>query len=268
MHLKPLRSGAVVAGLILFGSGLVQGAPALGLDQQEEFLAKAKIVKVKEAKKGVTGTLRVTLSDGTTTHDASVQTIDERRPGTYLGEVNFKDTYKFNVAGWRLAKLLGLDDMVPPSIERRYEGKAASYTWWIDDVKMDEVERKAKNIQAPDQETWKMENAILQVFDQLIYNMDRNQTNMLIDGQWHLWMIDHGRGFRRQTSLKNPAALSRIDRDLLAKLKALDKANLQKELKSFAEPGEIDGLMARRDLIVKFFDAKGDSALFDRPRKN
>ena len=26
----------------------------------------------------------------------------------------------------------------------------------------------------------------MQVFDQLIYNMDRNQTNMLIDQGWHL----------------------------------------------------------------------------------
>ena len=26
--------------------------------------------------------------------------------------------------------------------------------------------------------------------------------------------------------------------------------------------------LARRDLIVKFFDAKGDSVLFDRPQRN
>ena len=45
--------------------------------QKEEFLTKAKITKSKEAKKGVTGTFRVTLSDGTLTHDASVQTIDD-----------------------------------------------------------------------------------------------------------------------------------------------------------------------------------------------
>src|ERR1039457_7037607 len=40
--------------------------------QKEEFLLKAKIVKYQAAKKGITNTLRATLSDGTTTHDASV----------------------------------------------------------------------------------------------------------------------------------------------------------------------------------------------------
>ena len=63
---------------------------------------------------------------------------------------------------------------------------------------MDEAERRAKNTQPPDANAWNQENNIMQVFDQLIYNVDRNQTNMLIDQGWHLWLIDHSRSFRTQ----------------------------------------------------------------------
>jgi hypothetical protein len=234
--------------------------------QKEDFLTKAKIAQSKDAKKGVTGTLRVTLTDGSFSHDASVQAIDDYKT-TFLNEVGFKDTYKFNIAGWKLARLLGLDDMIPPSVKRSFEGKTASFTWWIDDVKMDETERRSKNAQPPDAEGWNQENNVMQVFDQLIYNMDRNQTNMLIDQNWHLWLIDHSRAFRVHKTLKDPNSLKSCDRNLLAKMKALDEATLTKELSKELTKTEIQGLLARRDLIVKFFEAKGDSALFDRPKR-
>ena len=108
----------------------------------------------------------------------------------------------------------------------------------------------------------------MQVFDQLIYNMDRNQTNILIDKDWRLWMIDHGRAFRVHKTLKDPSALKRIDRNLLAKMKALDEATLTKAVARVAGKEEVRGLLARRDLIVKFFEDKGAGALYDRPARN
>src|SRR6266536_5615145 len=47
--------------------------------EQEEFLRKAKIVKSSSAKKGITNTSRVTMTDGKITHDAHVQCIDESK---------------------------------------------------------------------------------------------------------------------------------------------------------------------------------------------
>ena len=267
MHTLRLRPTALVAILLAFPLAFLHAADALTFQQQEEFLSKAKIKQSKEAKKGVTGTLRVTLTDGTITHDASVQTIDEYK-ASFLNELGFKDTYKFNVAGWKLAHLLGIGDMVPPSVKRTYEGKAASFTWWIDNVTMDETERRAKNTQPPNPEAWNEENNVMQVFDQLIYNMDRNQTNMLIDQGWHLWLIDHSRAFRSHKTLKDPATLKSVDRGMLAKMKTLDEATLTKEFDRDVTKEEIRGLLARRDLIVKLFDAKGDGALFDRPARN
>jgi len=76
------------------------------------------------------------------THDAHVQAVDVARAVFQAGkasEVNFKDTYRYNIAGYRLARLIGLDS-VPMSVERNVEGKVAAVTWWLDDVMMDEHE--------------------------------------------------------------------------------------------------------------------------------
>ena len=63
----------------------------------------------------------------------------------------------------------------------------------------------------------------VRVFDQLIYNTDRNLGNLVIDKQWRMWMIDHTRAFRIATSLKNDKDLVMCDRKLLASLRKLDE---------------------------------------------
>ena len=258
--------------VLAFTATGILAADTLSFDQQELFLKNAKIKTVKDAKKGVTGTSRATLTDGKTTHDASIQTIDEHQAvyQTSNGstELNFKDTYVFNIAGWKMAKLLGIADMVPVSVGRTYQGKSASFTWWADDIVMDEADRQAKKLQAPDQETWNREIQVMHVFDELIYNNDSNATNLLIDSKWHIYLIDHSRSFRMQKTLHDPKMLEFCDRGLLAKMKALDMPTLQKEMKGLLNKNEMEGLLARRDLIVKFFESKGDSALYDRPSRS
>jgi len=133
---------------------------------------------------------------------------------------------------------------------------------------MDEGERKSKKLESPNSEAWKQEYHIVNVFDQLIYNVDRNVTNLLIDKQWRIWMIDHGRSFRIHKTLKDPNVLGQIDRNLLAKMKTLDKDTAKKELGAYLSGAEIDGLLARRDVLVKYFEAKGESGLFTRPVRN
>ena len=155
--------------------------------------------------------------------------------------------------------------MIPPSVERKFQGQSAAYTWWVDDVLMDEIARTKNKTEPPDQDHWNSEMYVVRVFDQLISNTDRNLTNLLIDKQWRIWMIDHTRAFRTPRTLLEPKNLARCDRSLLAKMKALDASTLDKELDPYANRDEVRGLLARRDIIVKFFEDKGDSALYDRP---
>ena len=272
------HSGAALGALFItvqFWGALparAQDPATLTIEQKIEFLRTAKVVTEKSAKKGITDTQRVTMTDGKITHDASVQRIDEHKDvfqgqdGT--SEFNFKDSWKFNVAAWKLAQLLGIGDMMPPYVDRKFKGDSASYSWWVDDVMMDEETRTKKNQTAPNLDAWNQEMYVVRVFDQLIYNTDRNLTNLLIDKDWHIWMIDHSRSFRAQHSLRNVKNLSQCDRALLAKMKALDASTLKMTLSPYVNGEEIKGLLARRDAIVKFFEKKGESALYDRPKRS
>ena len=47
--------------------------PTLTKEQIEQFLLTAKVVKSERSKKGITNPWRLTLTDGTVTHDASFQ---------------------------------------------------------------------------------------------------------------------------------------------------------------------------------------------------
>ena len=230
--------------------------PALTPEQMEDFLLNARIVKMKGIGKGVTQPRRATLSNGQITHDAKIQTVNETKvkfEGTRGTELNFKDNYRFNIAGYRVARLLGLDN-VPTNVERRVEGTPAAVEWWIDDVLMDENDRQKKHISSPDPERNAKQTHIMRVFDELIENTDRTGENIMWTKDWKLWLIDHTRAFRIDKELKNPKLLERCEANLLEKMRGLTAETLTRELGDTVDKFEIEALLARRDAIVKHFD--------------
>jgi hypothetical protein len=242
--------------------------PSFTLEEKEAFLKKAKVTRTRGVSKGVTGTLRATLSDGTLTHDASIQTIDEsmREFRSNRGtELNFVDSWRYNVAAYRLDRLLGLD-MIPPSVERNYNGKTGAFTWWVDDVKMDEGQRLKTKEAAPDTSLWNEQMAHVRLFDQLIGNVDRNLGNLLIDQRWTVWMIDHSRAFRLSNKVRSPANVSRCDRELFERLKALDETSVRTAVEEYLTGPEIRAMLARRNEIVALIEKRADRGLFDRRR--
>src|ERR1700751_1766130 len=82
---------------------------ALTKDQIKQFLLTAKVVNSKQTGKGVTSPWRLTLSDGTITHDASFQPVDEHKSSVTLAsgktQLNFVDSYKYNIAAYNLGGL-------------------------------------------------------------------------------------------------------------------------------------------------------------------
>ncbi len=244
----------------------VTGAPVLTDAQIEEFLKDAEVVRTKGTPKGITGSLRATLSDGKITHDAHIQNIDEskREFQTSRGtEFNFRDSWMFNIAGYKLDRLIGLN-MVPVSVSRRYRSKPSAFTWWIDDVMMDEGERLKKKISPPDMNLWTQQTQMVHLFDQLIFNVDRNMGNLVITNQWRLWAIDHTRAFRTHETLKSPGSVTRCDRQVFERLKQLDEPTLKREMGSVLDQWQIRALLARRDAIVAKLEKIGPAALFDR----
>jgi hypothetical protein len=250
-----MRARAVsrgILGLLLFWAAGEAGQ--WPITEQEHFLLTAQIGAELEAGKGLTHTRKAMLSDGSRSHAAHIQTIDVYTP-LFKGkdgsqEQDFKDTWKFNVAAYRLAKLLHLTHMVPVSVERVVDSKPAAVTWWVDDVAMDERERMQRNIPPPDVAGWNDQMDTIRVFDQLIYNMDRSQENLLITKDWKVWMIDHTRAFRKWATLRRPTAVTHCNPDLLRWLKALRREDVARDIGDLLTAEEIDGMMARRDVIV------------------
>jgi hypothetical protein len=266
--LKPLLVAGVLAISIAGVTGQEKSAPpAMPSDADiERFLSHAKVLHTKGAGKGITGSLRATLSDGTMTHDAQIQSFEEykeefaSRTGT---ERNFRDSWSYNVAAYHVDRLIGLN-MVPVSVSRRWGRDSAAFTWWVDNVKMDEEERLKKNIRAPDTDTWNQQMQLVRVFDQLIGNTDRNLGNLLITDDWRIWPIDHTRGFSVNPTVRAPENVTRCDRQVLEKIKALDRKSLQQAIGRYTYTTEITALLARRDAIVKILEKAGPGALFDR----
>lgn len=242
-------------------------SPAARSDAEiEAFLQHARVVKTRSISRGITGTIRATLTDGTLTHDAQIQTIDERKAQfvTPTGtEFNFRDSWMYNVAGYRLDRLIG-QQLVPVSVKRSWQSHDAAFTWWVDDVMMEEGNRLKRKMSPPDSEAWNEQMQLVRVFDQLIYNMDRNVGNLLIDKNWRIWAIDHTRAFRTLRTLKEPKNITRCDRQVLERLRKLDATTLKSALGEVLTPFEIEGLLGRRDAIVALLDKGGPAMLFDR----
>ncbi|HYM10450.1 MAG TPA: hypothetical protein VEU62_06950 [Bryobacterales bacterium] len=240
----------------------------------EEFLRSGKIVAQHDIPKGVTLPHRLTLEYNGATHDAAVQTVNISKAQfqTIHGtELNFKDYWAYNVAGYELAKILGFN-MVPPYVERKVGGQSAAVSWWVPTMMM-ESERFEKKLPVPQEQmdSWNKQMYAVRVWHELLYDTDPNLTNLLITKDWQLWVIDFTRAFRLYKNLRQPKDLVQCDRRLLAKIRAIDKDELKEKLSRWLTKSEIDALAARAVKITEFFDkevaAKGEGAvLYDFPR--
>lgn len=221
----------------------------------EVFMRSARVERARELSSGVTRPVRLTLSDGTRRHDAVFQAVDERKPlmqgPTGVAEVNFVDSWRYNVAAYRLAVLLGLADMMPVTIEYRYRGRTGALTWWVDAL-MDERERLKKGVRPPDIQAWNEDMLRQRVFMELVHDTDRNLGNVLISHEWRVIMIDFTRAFRLWPTIR-ANELPRIDRALFAKLQAISPADVATAVEDYLSPGEVNAVMARRDLIVAHY---------------
>ena len=199
---------------------------------------------------------RLTLSDGERTHDALFQTIDERADVQRLGtsrELNFVDAYRYNIAAYELADLIGLGHMTPVTVERVWDGKRGSLSWWIDDVMFDEATRRKAREWPEDMAQWTEQQSRMLVFAELVYDTDRNQTNQLYTSDWDLHMIDFSRAFRVWDELRRPENLVRIDPELFARLQTLTEMEVEEAVGDYLSGSELDAVLKRRDLLIKHF---------------
>ncbi|HXY41485.1 MAG TPA: hypothetical protein VEQ10_17545 [Vicinamibacteria bacterium] len=262
-----MATTALAATLCLFGAVAVQ-APAVPGSQAgsktwigheaevEEYLRTAPIEREEKVPVGVTHPEHVFFRPGGPVAGAVVKHLP---PGRRSG---FFESYKSEIAAYQLDRLLGLG-MVPVTVERRVGPDFASVQEWVEGCRLlKDVDQKS----CPRPQEWAKQVCRQRMFDNLTANIDRNAGNLLIDGEWNLILIDHSRAFA-DDRMPFEKAMSRLDREAFARLKALDFQTLKASLGRWVlTDGNLRDLLRRRDRIVAAFEAEvrksGEDAVF------
>lgn len=222
-----------------------------------DFLRTAEPVE-SEKISGTTGKpiLVVLEKDGVRAR-AIFRTVDFERarvPGNREHARGFRDHYIYEVAAYELSRLLGLDN-VPPATTRDLFGEEGSIQLWIEGAQGVE-ERLREGIDERYQQLWVFQKQNMAVFDNLIYNFDRNPGNMLLDSRGKVWFVDHTRAFKILPFLRMRDDIKVVERELWENLRALDPERVHEKLGPYLKTTEIDALMARRDKLVKLISRR------------
>jgi hypothetical protein len=174
--------------------------------------------------------------------------------GLAAGAALKRQSYKLEIAGYKLDRVLKLD-MVPPTVEVRYQGEAAAMQLWVENARMLK-ELNAENLRAPDPIRWAFQLRRVHAFEDLVANLDKQEGSPIVDPQWNLIVLDHSLGFA--DTLAEPyeigKTLSQIDRAFFERIKALDRATVQSAIGDLVGARALDALWVRRDKIVKAFE--------------
>ncbi len=243
-----------------------------------EFLRSAPVTGSKMLTGGINNPHRLDLElDGYRVR-AIFRNVDvTKRSGSTAAErhfPSFRDSYAFEVAAYQVSRLLGLDN-VPPAILYEWNGEKGSLQLWVEDART-ERERLEKGESPPDPASWHRQRTSMVVFDNLIYNFDRNHGNQLLDERGKFWFIDHTRSFKREPSLPDRDRLLVLDAMLWQRLRALDEELLRSELEPILDTPQLKALVKRQQMLVKHIDRMieqrgeeqvllGSSSADDRP---
>ena len=207
----------------------------------EEYLKTAKVVKFNDVPVGVTKPRRGFFEPGGPVGSIVFKPLlPSRKSG-------FWESYKSEIAAYELDKLLSLG-MVPPTVEKKINGQYGSAQFWVEHCTL---LRERDTNTAPDIGAWNRQVYRQRVWDNLVANIDRNQGNLLVDQAWNLILIDHSRAFT--STMQMPFPMRKIDRELYARLKALDAVTLKERLGKLLMDGP-KPILKRRDKIVENFE--------------
>ncbi|NLD36750.1 MAG: hypothetical protein GX654_07775 [Desulfatiglans sp.] len=216
----------------------------------EELLSTGDITAKEKIGTGITRPRKLTITKGDRSINAIFKTVDSR-PVTRK-EYEESDRYHSDVAAYRLDRMLDLE-MVPAAVTRKIDGIEGVLQYWVENSinERDREETKApfESYCKKDQQFW-----IRYIFDILIFNEDRNLTNILwTKSDYMMVFIDHTRAFRLNGKRpkmyrKVPLYLSDM---LYKKLGSLNLENLTQNLSPYLNKMQINALIKRRDLILK-----------------
>lgn len=209
--------------------------------EYEEFLRSGPIDRIQEVPIGVTKPKRAYFIPGGLAPSAVWKPL---KPGIHGG---FQDSYKAEIAAYAVDKLLGLH-MVPPYVERTYQGDTGAVGYWVENTKVWKI---SEPVSGPDPNEWAKQVISQKMFDLLIGNGDRNQGNLLYDPEFHLILIDHSRAFTSNSDISKMPKPSRIVRSLWDRMAALTEADLKPAIGPWVSAKELRAVLQRRDRMAE-----------------
>lgn len=228
----------------------------------EEFLASANIVKQEQ----MSGSLAVTNPWVLTLEDEggiSRQALWKNPKGRMKG---YLEGWRWEIAAYRLDKYLGLN-MIPPTIERRFNGNLGSIQLWVL-AEMDLRKKTKDNIKTPSYKVyyWNRATYLQRAFDSLIANEDRHMGNVLITDDWKMILIDHSRSFRTskkftkklmfgKNGIKGKKLILQLPRNFLEKLRSLTPEIVKGVVDEYLTDKEIETMLVRRDMLLEEIEA-------------
>lgn len=209
-------------------------------DEVEDFLKESAIVWKEKMSSGTNKHKRkIMLQEGSKNARAILRTSYDIKDTPGGG---FVDSYTSELAAYRLALLLGLDN-VPPVVRR----KGGSLQIWIENATTDAARRKAGE-QPANPAGFERQLMDMYVFDNLIANTDRNPGNIIIDSHGKVWFIDQTRSFAGQTELRYPDKITGCSRELWQRLQDVTDAEIREAVGQYVD--YMAELLERRRMLV------------------
>ncbi|SVB14482.1 uncharacterized protein METZ01_LOCUS167336 [marine metagenome] len=230
-----------------------------------EFMRTAEVISMKDIGEGVTKPKKVLLEKEGIQMHAIFRDVSKVYQGGDIALQQARDDNIFECAAYALSGILGINN-IPPVVIRKVKGKTGTAQIWIEHA-MTEGDRRKKKVAPFDPVRWAQDWQMVEMFDNLIYNDDRNSGNIIIDQTFNVWMIDHTRAFREYSDLRESPEkyLKQVERGVWNRLRTLDDEAIERVLDPFLQVYEIEGLLKRRQKLVAFIqgliDKNGEDAV-------
>lgn len=232
----------------------------------ERFLESATVVSSRPVGVGKTGAQLLELEHGGVRARGIFHDIHDQRDATSgagptrmsrgTTMLRFRDSYSGQAAAYRLALLMGMDN-VPPVVVREVEGVKGSVAFWIEGA-TNLTDWQGEHGRQPQNPHYQHQIWDMRVWDALINNKDRNTGNIVWTPDWSLWLVDHTRTFAQDPVLYREDFIQRCSRELRAKIEGLDEKEAIAALKPHLSVFEVKAMFKRRKRLLRYLDDRID----------